>query len=361
MAVWTGSTRLRRANRVNYEGDLHLGAPLERRSPLWTICCLPLALLMSCSIIASERTISEDDAASNTAISVQHLDAAPLSEALPQLHATNRERLVDFISSVPDPLPNELAHPQAVFFDPRLPLSRNTLIVDPTDGHVIKEIAVANPGTNDRQTNVICLRNGEQTGCTREVNVWSVSLPAQTLAFVPVYILAAPGDMLTFLFIPDRESERFDPASSMLWLFVSQGPPRPSKYVEAPAHEKLYDGCDFALLQPTLDTTESISIPGTQKRGTRLYLVFQTCEPVVGELVQLIPIADRSRVVNLPAAVWQMPVRLAYPATVITIDTQLLGDIEEFQIAVVPLGEGARRVPDWWGWFPFTHAVSFTD
>lgn len=203
--------------------------------PLWLICCLPLALLVSCSIIARERTMREGGAVSNAAINVQHLDATPLSEALSQLHPTNRERLVDFISSVPDPLPNELAHPQAVFFDPRLPLSRNTLIVDSTNGHVVKEIAVANPGSNDRQTNVICLRNGDQADCTQEVNVWSVSLPAQSLAFVPVDISAAPGDMLTFLFIPDRESERFDPAASMLWLLVAQEPPRPSKYVEAPA------------------------------------------------------------------------------------------------------------------------------
>jgi hypothetical protein len=292
---------------------------------------------------------------------VQSLSGEPLKEALLQLHPTNRERLLDFISTVPDPLPNDLAHPQAVFFQPREPQSRNTLVVDRNDGYVEREAAIANPGSNDRQTNVICLRNGEQVSCTPEVDVWRVALPAKTLAFVPLRVLAEPGDALAFLFMPDREPERYQPASSMLLLFVERDPPPPPQYVAAPAFEKLYDGCNFAQIQPHLDTTQPIRIPGTQRRGTRLYLIFQTCKPVVDELVQLIPIVDRSRVVALPEVIWQMPVHLAYPASVIEIDTQLLGDANEFQIAVVPVGETVRQVPDWWGWFPFTQAVSLID
>ncbi len=303
----------------------------------------------------------EEAAAGGVNITVQSLNGEPLLEALLQLHPTNRERLLDFIATVPDPLPNDLAHPQAVFFQPREPFSQNTLVVSRSDGYVEREAAIANPGSNDRITNVICLRNGEQTSCTPEADVWSVSLPAETLAFVPLRIPSEPGDALTILFIPDREPERYQPGSSMLLLFVEQDPPPHLEYLEAPAREKLYDGCDFAHVQSHLDANRPIQIPGAQKRGMRLYLIFQTCDPVAEELVQLVPIVDRSRVIDLPDDVWRMPVRLANPATVIEIDTQLLGDADEFQIAVVPVGESVRRVPDWWGWFPFTQAVSLID
>jgi hypothetical protein len=320
-----------------------------------------LVLFVSCSMVSSEQMPDKRDMTDDAVIRVQRLEAESLSEALLQLHPTNRERLLDFITTVPDPLPNDLAHPQAVFFQPREPFLQNTLVVGRSDGYVVREAAIANPGSNDRTTNVLCLRNGEQTSCTPEVDVWSVALPAETLAFVPLRIPAEPGDALTILFMPGREPERYQPGSSMLLLFVEQDPPPHPEYVEAPARKRVYDGCDFANIQTHLDATQPIHIPGTQKRGTRLYLIFQTCEPVGEDLIQLIPIVDRSRVVNLPGDVWQMPVRLAYPASVIEIDTQLLGDANEFQIAVVPVGETVRQVPDWWGWFPFTQAISFTD
>jgi hypothetical protein len=327
----------------------------------WLAFGLSLALLASCSIGAPEQTLKKELSPEETTISVRHMEGEPLSEALVLLHPTNRDKLLDFISTVPDPLPNELSHPQAAFFQPGLPISNNTLIVDRRDDYVEIELAIANPGSNDRQTNVICLRNNEQTNCTPEADVWSISLPADSLAFVPLHIQAAPGDMLTFLFMPNREPERWQPASRMLWVFVEQEPASPPEYMEMSAHAKLYDGCDFAHIQTNLEASQTIRIPGTQKRGTLLYLIIQTCEPANEALVQLIPIVDRNHVVNLPGEVWHIPIRLAHPATAIPIDTQLLGDVEEFQIAIVPVGQSAQQVPDWWGWFPFTHAVSFTN
>lgn len=263
------------------------------------------------------------------------------------------------VAKPPDPLPNDLAYPQSVFIQATLSRAAGkTRMVELIDGQVLLEGLMVNPGSNFEQTNVICLLNSVQVGCSPEAAVWAVTLEPKTLAFVPYHIAAARGDMITFLYVANNEPQRLFVASIMQWVFVEEDPVKPDEFVQAPAHAKIEDGCNFSTITESDKLT--YGMPGTQKRGALLSLVFQTCTPVTDdELVRLIPIVDRRYVVSLPGEVWHAPVLLANPATVIPIDTTLLGDAQEFQIAVVPLVNSTTEVPDWWGWFPFTQAVAF--
>ena len=297
-------------------------------------------------------------------VTIGEIVAKPLAEMLPKLMEADRTALETFIATVPDPLPNDLAYPEFFFMQATLSNTTGEHILHVMDGSVELEGVMAKPGTNPHETNVICLRNGLQTACSPQATVWSVSLPPKTLAYVPYEIEAVSGDWLTFLYVADKEPMRINVASIMAWFWVDKRPPLPTQFVLAPSQNRVFPGCDFAriLTENPTAVPESLRIPGTQKRGTVLYLLFQTCDPVGDQLVQLVPIVERSRVINMPGEVWNVPLRLSEETTIITIDTDSFGDAQEFQIAVVPIiGETDEPLPDWWGWFPFTQAVHLED
>lgn len=319
-------------------------------------------MLNGCATSENIQILNEEGITADSVqepIEVGQIVASPLAEMLPELDKEDREHLEGFAATVPDPLPNELAYPQFTFMQADLSKADGSHILRLLDGYVRLQGVIANPGSNHEQTNVICLRNHFQVSCSSEADVWAVTLEPRTLAFVSYTIEAKPGDMLTFLYIANQEPLRLFPASIMQWLFVETEPQMPETFVQTLAHERVEVGCDFSTVAESDNL--KFGMPGKQRRGTLLSLVFQPCEPVNEELVQLIPIVDRNRVVDLPDEVWNVPVRLSGPTTVIPIDTSLLGNAQEFQVAVVPVGKTAISLPEWWGWFPFTQAVHLVE
>jgi hypothetical protein len=316
-----------------------------------------LLLIISCQSQATEPLPSTPVPLIDT-INIEEVIAQPIDEMLSLLSADARTKLAQFTANVPDPLPNELAYPLFMGFLPTLSRADgNPSIVQQIDGKIRLEGMVANPGSNPEQTNIVCLRNAEQIACSPEADVWAVVSPPKTLAIVSYEMEAKKGDMLAFVYIANNEPERLYIASIMDWVFVEEDPSVPDSFVQAPAHEKFFGGCDGALIT---DNLEDVSLfLDTQKRGTPLWLVVETCTPVVDELVRLIPIIDRHLVVDLPEEIWHKPVRLSNPSNLIPIDTTLLGNATEFQIAVVPLVDSHTEVADWWGWFPLTNAADF--
>ena len=302
-----------------------------RYLPFLGICLLALT---SCPIFTIRPAVLSAEE-----IRIEQIEARPFEDMLPRLPEENRSLLVELAGSVPKQLP-ELAIASTVFLEPNIPYSQRDSIVDLEDGLVRMDVAMANPGSNYNQSNVLCLRNGGQVACTPEVDVWAVSLPPETLALTPLRIPAQPGDQLAFLFVPEEESKRLFVASQMLWAFVEDMPVTVTDPVEAPsAQQEVFSGCDYNLFLPDVSAADSYHIPGEQKRGTMLDLLIKLCAPSPEEYVYLVPYIDRQQVVDLPDPIWHSPVRLAYPATVIPVDTGILGQAKEFQIAIIPLND----------------------
>lgn len=330
-----------------------------RGSRFTVVCLLALAafcLVMSSACASNATTVTPT--VPNRKVKTAHLEGQPFEEMLPQLGPSQRSLLLDFAATVPNPVPR-LAYPSVVFLEPTvLSPPEGPLVVELSDGYAEVQIGIANPGSNVNQPNVLCLRNAVQIDCTLEVGVWDISLPPETLAFVPTRIPASPGDQLTFLLLAEDEPKRVQLGSQMLWAFVEERPGLPSEFVEAPIHAKVLGGCDIATIVTDASPSDTFHIPGTQKWGTILYVLIQLCEPTGREYVQLVPIVDRTRVIDLPGEMWHSAVRLMGPASVIPVDTTLIGPAQEFQVAVLPLSDEAstalRRSR-------FTHAVAFSD
>lgn len=330
----------------------------RRGSGLWQVCSRGLALLcLLVGVACAGNTASAPRDAPTTQVKMARLGGQPLEDMLPKLHPDHRSFVLDFAATVPDPLP-ALAQASVVMLEPGSPPSDGRPIVELLDGFAEVEVGIANPGSNTNQPNVVCLRNGEQVSCTPDVNVWEVVLPPRTLAFVPTRIPANRGDRLTFLLLARDDSKRVDIASQVFSAFVEKRPDLPSEFVEAPVHEAVLRGCDFATLVTDTSPTDTFRIPGTQKRGTELYLLIQLCSTTGREYMRFVPVADRVQVVDLPGDVWHYAVRLAGPVSVVPIDTGQLGPIHEFQVALVPLSDEATTVLRA---NKVTHAVAFSD
>lgn len=294
-------------------------------------------------------------------IRTTRLDALPFETMLPQLHPENRSLLLEFAANTPETLP-ELAMAWSTFMEPSVPNSEQDSVVELNAGFAEFQLGVANHGSNHIQPNILCLLNGVQVSCTPETDVWEVWAAPMTLAVIPVTIPASPGDLLTFLFLPPDNSKRVFVATGLLLARVERQTASEPNYVEAPSYQQPHfgeDACDFNFLHPDLSPRDSFRIPGIQERGTILYLLIKLCKPLPEDYVYLIPIIDREQVIDLPGEIWHAPVRLAYPTTVIPIDTTLLGSAREFQIAIIPLSEGYLSELD--NIFYFTWAVAFPE
>jgi hypothetical protein len=232
------------------------------------------------------------------------------------------------------------------------------------EDHVETEVALANPGWNTNQPNVLCLLNGRQVGCTPDVDVWEAMLPPQTMVFLPIRLKASPGDRLTLLFLAHDEPKRPFPSSQMQTLYVEHIPAQPPAFVEAPTAPKVLGGCNSVVMLTDPTPAKSYRPPHTHQRGNPLYVLVQACESAGNEYVWFVPIANRTTVIDMPGDVWHAAVRLpdkADLATVVPIDTTqggALGPVGEFQVAVVPIESAGiqsmlRRY--------FTDAAAFKD
>lgn len=237
-----------------------------------------------------------------------------------------------------------MAYVSAHFVDPTKD-SRDVLILKLVEDYVETEVALANPGWNTNQPNVLCLLNGRQVGCAPDVDVWEVMLPPQTLALLPIRLKARPGDRVTFLFLAHDEPKRPFPSSQMQTLYVEHtpipGPPPAS--VEAPSAPKVLGGCNNVTMLTDPKPAKTYRPPHTQQRGSPLYVLVQLCNPRGKEYVWFVPIANRTTVLDPPGEVWHSVVRLADEANVATlvpVDSTRqgpLGTVREFQVAVIPL------------------------
>jgi hypothetical protein len=293
-------------------------------------------------------------------VKIARQEGQPLEAILPKLYPDNRAYLEAFVATIPITLP-ELAIASSVFLEPTSSSSSDMLIVKRLKNDAEVEIGQANVGSNPYQPNVLCLRNGVQVGCTPEVDVGEVELPPKTMVLMPTRIPANPGDRLIFLFLANNEPKRVEPGSQMLRAEVEQRPDSPAKWVDAPTSAKVFGGCDFAVLVKDLsDTTSPLNLfrNATTKRGTILYLLIQLCNATGQDYVQLVPIVDRTTVVELPGEIWHSPVRLASAVSAIPVDTAQLGLVHEFQIAIVPISSEAASALHHHN---FTQAVTFSN
>jgi hypothetical protein len=309
-------------------------------------CAVPVSVPVSLTAVAPTEPAQD-------AVNIVRVEAQPFAAMLPLLPSENQERLLAFAATIPEPLP-ELASASSVFLHPFLSLPEPPArqIVKLHDGHARGDVAIANPGSNINQPNVLCLRNGVQVACTPEVDVWEVWLPPATLAILEFRIVAEPGDQLTLLFIPSDEPKRLFPGSQLLHAFVEEvpQPPLSGAYAKLPPAEQpvFGDGCNFDLLLPDVSPAESLRIPYIQERGTILHLLIKPCDPPSDRhLVRLTPIINRIQVVVFPGEIWQQPVQLVYPASVLPIDTRWLDSAGEFQVAFIPVGQAAISELDW--------------
>lgn len=69
-----------------------------------------------------------------------------------------------------------MAYPSVVILDPASPETNDALMVKRLNGYTDVQVAIANPGTNTNQPNVLCLRNAVQVKCTPDVDVWEVTV-----------------------------------------------------------------------------------------------------------------------------------------------------------------------------------------
>lgn len=316
-----------------------------------------------CAVVSSACAVNHAPNASpsvlNRVVKTAHLDAQPLEVMLPKLHPDSRAYLEAFAATVPESLP-EMAYASSVILEPTKP-DQNPLIVKLSDGYAEVQIGIANPGSNINRPNVLCLRNGAQVGCTLEIDVWEVALPPKTMVFLSTRMLASPGDLLTFLVLAHNEPRRLEPGSQMVWAYAEQQPDPPSASVIAPTQAQVLGGCDFAtFVKDPADSTSPLNLfrNSYTQWGTILYLLIQLCNPTGLEYVQLVPIVDRSIVIDLPGEFWHSAVRLVDTVSVIPLDTAQLSPVKEFQVAVMPLSKeaaSALRINK------FTHAVAFSD
>lgn len=323
-----------------------------------------LVFTLLCWLISSACAVPSPAAPSTVpirAMKTASLKGQPFDTMLPKLHPTQREFLEFFAATVPEPLP-EMAYPSWVALNPDSPLlPEGPLMVNRSDGYAEVQIGMANPGSHINRPNVICLRDGVQVGCTPETDVWEVMLPPKTLALVPTRIPASSGDHLVFVFLANDEPKRIDLGSQMVWAYVEQHPDPPSAWVDAPVHTRALGGCDFvAFVKDPTSTTSPINIfmNADTPRGTIIYLLIQLCNPTSQEYVQLVPIVDRTTVVDLPDDIWHSPVRLTSVASVIPVNTAWLGLAREFQVVVVPLSKEAASALEH---HKFTQAIALSD
>ncbi len=274
-------------------------------------------------------------------------EGQPLEAMLPKLHPELQSFVSNFAATVPDKtrLP-EMAYVSVVFVDPtswgQPAQSGGAQIVKQSNGYLDTQLVIGNVGWNTNQPNVICLRNGSQTGCTPEAEVWQVDLPAQTMAFLPVHFKASPGDQLTFLFLAHNELERGEPASQSVEVYVDYQPTELPGFVDAPPQAKVLGGCDNVALTTHNTFRSTFRPPRIQKRGDPLYVLVQLCRPTGQEYVWLVPIVNRTTVPDIQGEVWHSLVKLPTmneSAAVVPVDTSKegsLGSARSFQVAVIP-------------------------
>lgn len=281
-------------------------------------------------------------------LKIVRVEAQPLEQALPQFHPDTRQFIKDFMATIPDSLP-PLALASFTGINPDLPSlsisdDDRALVKLTLSGEVEALVVRANLGSNPFQSNVLCMRNGRQVSCSPGADIWQFTLAPETAALMTTRIAADRGDHLTFLFLPDRETERVQLGANIKWVDVEERLKTPRTWVEAPTHRRLYDGCDFVTLIKDPDSTDPLNfnLYAGVRRGTILYLLVQLCDPSGNEYIQLAAIADRTIAIDLPGDEWRSPLRLHSNAHLLPADTSLFGQAKEFQIAIIPISDEAK-------------------
>ncbi len=318
---------------------------------LWVV--LGLLLLLGCSGQSSEPRVARTNIQKIVPISGE-----PIQERVGELSAGYREFLRAFSESVPDPLP-PMAYASVILFDPAKEPSTVPL-ADLNEGIAQAPFALANPGSLTNQPNVLCLRNQVQVSCSKQADVWQLILPPKSLAILSNQLEAESGDRLTFLFLADQDHKRIQYGSTAQWIFVEKRTDLAKQFVEAPAREKIFGGCDFAILitDPSNTSTSPLDLfrHGPTPHQIKLYLLIQLCQPTDQDYVQLVPVVDRTQVIDFPGEIWHSPIRLTGAATLIPIDTTQLLNAKEFQLAVISLSDSMVEALDHG---TFTQAISF--
>ena len=266
---------------------------------------------------------------------VRHIGTVSLDVARRRFRPTDLALMSSFRTTVPTSVPPTAVVNFSVFDSVR---SRNGVAyLDRTaSGTVAGHLLYANLGPSNTGLRVLCLRNGRQVDCAPHARVWDAEIPPNRVMIAPINIGAVVGDRIDVLRLIDGEVSRPEPYSSDEYGYVVRrgAPPRGTL---GPRHVKVLGGCDIAPLVTSDRPSATYRRPRVQRRGARLFLDVETCPSNQDEIVQLVAVADRYRVVTLRERLWHGPVRLNGSTLVVSLPVTAQTDIHELQVVLLNL------------------------
>jgi hypothetical protein len=280
------------------------------------------------------------------------LTGVPIPGVLHDIDEEHAELLRVAMRTVPSPLPPEAV--SLVKFLEGARGSKDGIRVEaPVQGTLRTSFVVADPGTNSVNLNLLCLLNFQQIACSSQSLVWQITLPPSTVVRAPVDMPVRDGDRLDFLIMVSGDLKRPKPVSSEVPVLVgSQTSPAERTARDGAIHAAVFEGCNFATIQPETLPQKLFHRPGEQRLSRALFLIVQLpCADrngVGSEIIHAVEVVDRTKSLTFPGL--DSPVRVTGSAFVVKIPRlAALHAGSELQIIVF-----RERVQGW-----VTHPVKF--
>lgn len=297
-----------------------------------------LILLTACQLQPASRTPT----ANIKPVHVTTVGGEPVENILPKLHPQAREHLEMFMATYPITV-SPMGFPSTVLVNP-LTSDGTQAIVQSSQGRTTVPVLFANLRLNHSPRRILCLHNAAQIPCSPQADIWRFEAEPTTGMIVTATFTTSPGDRLAFLVISENEAQRPFPVAHDRIAYVDHRPPPPAAPLDAPEHRALFGGCDFLALirDPEDSTPNNFNLHHGIPAGQPMYLLIQLCNPTGREIIQLVPIADSSRVFEIDDPFWRQPIRLKGKATLLKINPAWLEGIQQVQIYAMPMSQEAQ-------------------
>lgn len=329
-----------------------MGRSLEPTASKTVVARLCGVLLIATSACSGPSRSNQTDSRGDAPEKGGRITGSPIARGIGSLEAKQAEIIRLALNTVPDPLPPEAVSLVKFLAGARESATGRSIITRESDGLLRTQLVLADPGSNQLDLTLICLRNLQQVACSSEARVWTVSLSPMSMARIPIdHIVVEPQDELGILVMIPGDRRRPYPASTWLRAFVDAEPSPAPSVTTAPAHPSVFGGCDFATIAPDPSPQDTFKRPGTQPLSRRLFLVAQPpCDNSerADEIIRAVIVLNRTSAVQFPGL--NEPTRMPGPALVVPLPR--LGSVKvgtELQV-VVFRQQGAAWI---------THPVSF--